>query len=79
MSVPNNRISIAVHSIDLLLLTELAGITGQPLSAVASRAVSEWIVEHYEKRRTFYVDALNRGTKGIDANSISTSKDQTQA
>ena len=67
MPAPVNRASISLSALDLLLMRELADLTGQSLSAVASRAVSEWLVEHYEERRKFYVDAFNCGFKSNDA------------
>ena len=40
------------------MLEELAQITGQSISAVASRAISEWLLEHYEERKRFYAPML---------------------
>ena len=67
MPAPVNRISISVSPIDLLLVKELADLTGQSLSAVASRAVSEWLVEHYEGRKRFYLDAIDVRPENHDA------------
>lgn len=43
---------------DQRMLEELAQITGQSISAVASRAISEWLLEHYEERKRFYASAI---------------------
>ena len=67
MPAPINRASISTSAIDLLLIKELADLTGQSISAVASRAVSEWIVEHYEERKKFYLDAIDVSLKNHDA------------
>ena len=53
-----DRASISLSPIDLLLIKELADLTGQSVSAVASRAVSEWLVEHYVERKKFYLSAV---------------------
>ena len=67
MPAPINRASISTSAIDLLLIKELADLTGQSISAVASRAVSEWLVEHYEERREFYLNAVDFRLKNHDA------------
>ena len=58
MPAPVNRASISLSALDLLLIKEMAELTGQSVSAVASRAVSEWLVEHFEARREFYSSAI---------------------
>ena len=67
MPAPINRCSISTSAIDLLLIKELADLTGQSISAVASRAVSEWLVEHYEERKKFYLNAVDFRLKNHDA------------
>ena len=67
MPAPINRVSVSTSAIDLLLIKELADLTGQSISAVASRAVSEWLVEHYEERRKFYLNAVDFRLKNHDA------------
>ena len=67
MPAPINRVSVSTSPIDLLLIKELADLTGQSISAVASRAVSEWLVEHYEERRNFYLNAVDFRLKNHDA------------
>ena len=67
MPAPINRCSISTSAVDLLLIKELADLTGQSISAVASRAVSEWLVEHYEERREFYLNAVDFRLKNHDA------------
>ena len=67
MPAPINRASISTSAIDLLLIKELADLTGQSISAVASRAVSEWLVEHYAERREFYLNAVDIRFKDHDA------------
>ena len=49
-------IGMTTSLIDQLMIKELAELTGQSISAVASRAISEWLVEHYEERRRFYLN-----------------------
>ena len=49
-------IATATSPVDLLMIKELAELTGQSVSAVASRVISEWLVEHYEERRKFYLN-----------------------
>ena len=49
-------IGMTTSLIDQLMIKELAELTGQSVSAVASRAISEWLVEHYEERRRFYLN-----------------------
>ena len=49
-----NRVSVSTQPMDQRMLEELAQITGQSISAVASRAISEWLLEHYEERKRFY-------------------------
>ena len=79
MPAPINRCSISTSAIDLLLIKELADLTGQSLSAVASRAVSEWLVEHYEERKKFYLDAVDFRFKNHDAvGNIRPVQDQTE-
>ena len=58
MPAPANRASISLSPIDLLMVEELAGLCGQSISATASRAVSEWLVEHFEERKRFYSSAI---------------------
>ena len=58
MPAPVNRISVSVSDIDLIMIEELSSLTGQSLSAAASRAVSEWLVEHFEERKRFYSSAI---------------------
>ena len=58
MGKDSRRASISLSPIDLLLIKELADLTGQSISAVASRAVSEWLVEHYVERRKFYLYSI---------------------
>ena len=67
MPAPINRASISTSPLDLLLIKELSELTGQSISAVASRAVSEWLVEHYEERREFYLNAVDFRLKNHDA------------
>ena len=63
---------------DLLLIKELADLTGQSISAVASRA-AEWLVEHYEERRKFYLNAVDFRLKNHDAvGNIRPAQDQTE-
>ena len=49
-------IATATSPVDLLMIKELTELTGQSVSAVASRVISEWLVEHYEERRKFYLN-----------------------
>ena len=58
MPAPVNRASISLSALDLALIKEMAELTGQSISAVASRAVSEWLVEHFEERKRFYSSAI---------------------
>ena len=67
MPAPINRASISTSPLDLLLIKELSELTGQSISAVASRAVSEWLVEHYAERREFYLNAVDFRFKDHDA------------
>ena len=53
-----NRCSVTTQPMDQRMLEELAQITGQSISAVASRAISEWLLEHYEDRKRFYASAI---------------------
>lgn len=53
-----NRVSVSTQPMDQRMLEELAQITGQSISAVASRAISEWLLEHYEERKQFYSSAI---------------------
>ena len=53
-----NRVSVSTQPMDQRMLEELAQITGQSISAVASRAISEWLLEHYEEREQFYSSAI---------------------
>ena len=73
MPAPVSRVSITVSPIDHLLVQDLADLTGQSLSAVASRALSEWIVEHYHERKAFYLKAMQ---SGLDSKTTKESPDQ---
>lgn len=67
MPAPINRCSVSTSPLDLLMIKDLAGLTGQSISAVASRAISEWLLEHYVERRKYYSDAFNCSVKSDDA------------
>ena len=54
MAVNPNRVSVSTQPMDQHMLEDLAQITGQSISAVASKALSEWLLEHYEERKEFY-------------------------
>ena len=62
-----NRCSVTTTPFDQLLIEELADLTGQSISAVASAAISEWLRDHYVERRKYYIDALHGCLKGDDA------------
>ena len=59
MALNPNRVSVSTQPMDQRMLEHLAQITGQSISAVASRAFSEWLLEHYEERKEFYTKNCN--------------------